>query len=125
MASIVKLGKGKQPPRAIDVVDLTDGRKRKRIRIGVVSHDDAVEFKRRIQNLLGAKILNRDPKPEMLEWLTGLPPAIYDRIAKTGLLESVGAAPAEPSPAALDRSTCERPTTRVATSRSRCADART
>jgi hypothetical protein len=32
MASVVRLGKGKQPPRAIDDVDPSEGGKRKRIR---------------------------------------------------------------------------------------------
>ncbi len=40
MASIVKLGKGKQPPRAIDFTDPDSG-KRQRIRLGVVSFDEA------------------------------------------------------------------------------------
>ena len=44
MASIVKLGKGKQPPRSIDFTGL-DG-KRKRLRLGVVTRSDAETAKR-------------------------------------------------------------------------------
>ena len=39
MASIVKLGKGKQPIRAIDFIAI-DG-KRKRVRLGTVTHEQA------------------------------------------------------------------------------------
>ena len=46
MASITKIGKGKQPPRAIDFIDDTDGRRRKRVRLGVVTHGEAAEAKR-------------------------------------------------------------------------------
>ena len=86
MASIVKLGKGKQPPRAIDFVDSTDNGKRKRIRIGIVTHDDAVEFKRRIEKLITAKVLNTSPDQETTVWLTGIGDAIYERLATHGLV---------------------------------------
>ena len=87
MASIVKLGKGKQPPRAIDFVDPSDNGKRKRVRIGVVSLDDAKEFKRRIEKLLTAKILNQSPDTETAVWLNGLADTLYDRVAKQGLAQ--------------------------------------
>ncbi|MDA1214961.1 MAG: hypothetical protein O2955_20855, partial [Planctomycetota bacterium] len=70
MASIQKLGKGKQPLRAIDFTDPLS-KKRKRIRLGVVSHDFAVECKRRIERLVAAKSLNH-PDPETSHWLTGI-----------------------------------------------------
>ena len=41
MASIVKLGKGKQPPRAIDFNNTTG--KRDRLRLGIVTHDDVLD----------------------------------------------------------------------------------
>jgi len=85
MASIVKLGSGKQPPRAIDFADPTDGGRRKRIRVGVVTHDEALEFKRHVEKLLAAKILNQTPNTETLLWLNGLPPLTYERLAARGL----------------------------------------
>ena len=87
MASITKLGKGKQPPRAIDFVDDTDGRKRKRIRLGVVTHDEARAAKCRIEKLMTAKILNQPPDQETAVWLSGVSDTIHARIAKTGLVE--------------------------------------
>ena len=83
MASIQKLGKGKQPLRAIDFTDPLS-KKRKRIRLGVVSHDFAVECKRRIERLVAAKSLNH-PDPETSHWLTGIAAEIHNRISKQGL----------------------------------------
>jgi integrase len=87
MASIVKLGKGKQPPRAIDFYDSTDDGKRKRVRIGIVTHDEALDFKRRIEKLLTAKVLNQSPDQETAVWLAGLSDSLFDRIAAQGLIE--------------------------------------
>ena len=69
MASIVKLGKGKQPPRAIDFIDKTDDNRRKRIRLGIVSHDFAKTAKTFIERLHTAKRLNRPIDGESEEWL--------------------------------------------------------
>ena len=97
MACISKLGKGKQPPRAIDFVDSTDDRRRKRIRIGVVSHDFAMECKRRVERLLSAKILNQSIDQETAEWLSGVSDDLHDRVARTGLCEPREAEAASPS----------------------------
>jgi len=96
MASTTKLGKGKQPVRAVDFVDVTDGRKRKRVRLGVVTHNEAVEAKRRIEKLLNARILNQCPTSETAEWLAAVPDHLHNRIARTGLCE-----PREPASASL------------------------
>jgi hypothetical protein len=87
MASIVRLGKGKQPVRAVDFVDVTDGRKRKRVRLGVVTHHEASEAKRRIEKLLNARILNQSPTSETTEWLADVPDHLHHRIARTGLCD--------------------------------------
>lgn len=87
VASIVKLGNGKRPLRAIDFVDPMAGGKRKRVRIGNVSHDDAVEFKRRVEKLLTAKILSHAPDQDTAVWLIGLSDSLYARIAAKGLIE--------------------------------------
>ena len=84
MACVTRLGKGKQPPRAIDFVDPTDG-KRRRIRLGVVTHAEAVEAKLRIEKLVNAKTLNQSPDSETTCWLAGLPDVIFDRIARCAL----------------------------------------
>ena len=86
MASITRLGKGKQPPRAVEFVDDTDGGKRKRIRLGIVTYTEAQEAKRRIEKLLTAKILNQQPDQETLRWLIGVSDTIHVRIARTGLV---------------------------------------
>ena len=88
MASVTKLGPGKQPPRAIDFVDDTDGGKRKRIRIGVTSHDEAEKFCRQIERLLAAKILNQGIDSETAKWLAGVPDSLHERIAQKGLCQS-------------------------------------
>ena len=88
MASITKLGKGKSPPRAIDFVDDTDGGKRKRIRIGVTSHDFAEEVCRRVEQLLSAKLLNQGISPATAEWLAGVSDTLHERIAQKGLCQS-------------------------------------
>ena len=87
MASITRLGKGKQPPRAIDFVDSTDGGKRKRIRLGVVGHRDAVEAKHRIEKLLNARVLNQSIDQETAVWLAGVSDDIHEKLAKAGLCE--------------------------------------
>lgn len=97
MASIVKLGSGKQPPRAIDFIDPTDNGKRKRIRLGIVSHDDAQEARREIENLLAKKMLNQTPDPKTILWLQGLPDVIHERIARQGLILARGAKSGAPT----------------------------
>ena len=87
VASITKLGKGKQPARAIDFVDPTDNRKRKRIRLGIVQHRDAVEAKHRIEKLLTARVLNQSIDSETAMWLSGVSCEIHERIARVGLCE--------------------------------------
>ena len=88
MASITKLGRGKQPPRAIDFVDDTEGGKRKRIRLGVTSHDFAEEVCRRVEQLLSAKLLNQGIGPATAEWLAGVSDTLHERIAQKGLCQS-------------------------------------
>ena len=95
MASITKLGKGKQPPRAIDFVDSTDGGKRKRIRLGVVGLSQAREAKVRVEKLLSAKVLNHTPDAETVRWLAGVCDTIHGRIVRAGLAE-----PRQPVPTA-------------------------
>ena len=83
MASIVKLGKGKQPPRAIDFVGL-DG-KRKRIRLGIVTLEQARQAKLRVEKLVAAKKLNQTPDSETVTWLRGVSDKLHDRIARVDL----------------------------------------
>jgi len=83
MASVIKLGGGKQPPRAIDFYDPTDGNKRKRIRLGVVSAEDANQVCRLVEKLVAAKSLDA----EVARWLCGLSDDIHQRIADNGLIE--------------------------------------
>lgn len=89
MASIVKLGKGRQPPIGIDYTDPADPppRRRKRLRLGAVSQGDAQEFKRRLKGILACRALNQDPAPDLAAWINGLPDLLYDRLANQGLLE--------------------------------------
>ena len=86
MASVTKLGKGKQPPRAIDFVDPADG-KRKRVRLGVVTYDVAQQAALRIEKLLMAKTLNQSIDSETAVWLRGVSGDVHERLAKVGLCE--------------------------------------
>jgi integrase len=97
MASITKLGRGKQPPRAIEFVDRKDGNKRKRIRLGVVPLEAAVEAKFRIERLYAAKALNQPPDASTLDWLQGLNDDIYVRIARAGLCDAREPEPSSPT----------------------------
>jgi len=96
MASITKLGKGKQPPRAIDFVDSNDGRKRKRIRLGVVGLSQAREAKVRVEKLLSAKVLNQTPDAETLRWLADVGDTIHGRFVRAGLAEPRQPVPTSP-----------------------------
>ena len=87
MASVTKIGKGKQPPRAIDFVDPADG-KRKRVRLGVVTYDVAQQAALRVEKLLSAKTLNQSIDSETAVWLRGVSGDVHDRLAKVGLCES-------------------------------------
>ncbi len=98
MASITKLGKGKQPPRAVDFIDPMD-RKRKRIRLGIVSHEAAQEARLRIERLSAAIALHQAPDLQTLQWLNGISDEIHARVARQGLCE-----PREPEPTAPELS---------------------
>ncbi|MBI1314106.1 tyrosine-type recombinase/integrase [bacterium] len=89
VASITKLGSGKQPPRAIDFVDADENgrRKRKRVRLGIVTHREALEAKLRIEKLLTAKRLNQSIDAETAAWLAGVSDDIHEKIARHGLCE--------------------------------------
>jgi len=83
MASIVKLGKGKQPPRAIDFTGLEG--KRCRLRIGKVQAAEAKDFKRGVERLLNARRLNQSPDGETIRWLRDVDVTIRERMARFGL----------------------------------------
>ena len=94
MASVVKLGMGKQPPRAID---FTHDNKRKRIRLGVVSREDANQVCRLVEKLVACKSLNTAPDSDVIHWLAGLSDEIHRRIADKGLTEPRNPPPASPT----------------------------
>ena len=82
MASIVKLSRGKQPPRAIDFV--MNGQ-RKRVRLGKILHDDARAAKRGIERLLICQQHGLELDADTAKWLTALSNEIHSRIARHGL----------------------------------------
>ncbi len=83
MASIVKLGSGKQPPRAIDFTGLEG--KRCRLRIGKVQADEAKDFKRFVERLLNSHRLSQNPDAETIRWLREIDATIRKRMARFGL----------------------------------------
>jgi len=63
--------------------------KRKAIRLGKCSRRDSVMFKCRIENLLSAKILGKEPGRDDSIWLSKLSSVIRKRIERAGLVEPV------------------------------------
>ncbi len=91
MASLVKLGSGKQPPRAIEFKGL-DG-KRCRLRIGKILLADARAYKRHVEHLLNAKRLGQRPPDETIGWLGNVEDATRNKLAKFNLCKPVSASP--------------------------------
>jgi integrase len=91
MASIVRLGKGKQPPRGIEFLGV-DG-KRHRLRLGKVDADTASKFKRGIEQLLNSARLNTSMPDEWAVWLGSVDDAIVNRMASMGLCSARAACP--------------------------------
>ena len=86
MASVTKLGQGKKPPRAVDFVNHLG--KRNRLRLGVVSHEDAMECRRFVEKLVNAKRLNHSPERSTIEWIAGINDELHERLSQFGLIES-------------------------------------
>ena len=91
MASIVRLGSGKQPPRGIDFFGV-DG-KRHRLRLGKVDADTASKFKRGIEQLLNSVRLGTTLPDEWAGWLAAVDDAIVGRMASMGLCSARVACP--------------------------------
>jgi integrase len=91
MASIVRLGRGKQPPRGIEFFGV-DG-KRHRLRLGKVDADTASKFKRGIEQLLNSARLNTSMPDEWAVWLGSVDDAIVNRMASMGLCSARAASP--------------------------------
>jgi integrase len=91
MASIVRLGKGKQPPRGIEFIG-PDG-KRHRLRIGKVDADTAGKFKRGIEQLLNSVRLGTTLPDEWAGWLASVDDALVNRMAAAGLCSARVACP--------------------------------
>ena len=85
MASITRIGKGKQPPRAIEFVD-RDG-KRQRIRIGVVTLNVAERFKTKIESLISTKILGLPPDALSSVWLAEISDDMHAKLVRVGLAD--------------------------------------
>ena len=68
-----------------------DGR-RPVIRLGKISYQQALDFKRRVERLLAAKAMGQPPDLDTAQWVASLSPAIHARLAATGLVEERGAA---------------------------------
>jgi integrase len=91
MASIVRLGSGKQPPRGIEFKGI-DG-KRHRLRLGVVSADSADKFKRGIEQLLNSLRLGTTLPDDWAAWLASVDDRIVNRMAAAGLCSARVACP--------------------------------
>lgn len=91
MASIVRLGKGKQPPRGIEFIGL-DG-KRHRLRLGKVDADTASKFKRGVEQLLNSVRLGTTLPDEWAAWLAAVDDDLVNRMASMGLCSARAACP--------------------------------
>jgi len=85
MASLTTIRDGKRPTKAIDFVDNSDGRKRKRIRLGPCNNKFAQHCKAWVERLIAAKATNH-PDLQAIEWANGLADDLHGRIVKQGLL---------------------------------------
>ncbi|MBN1341523.1 MAG: phage integrase SAM-like domain-containing protein [Phycisphaerae bacterium] len=84
MASLTRIGGGKTPIRAIDFFN-GEG-KRRRIRLGRVGRDSALEFKRQLEKLQEAQSLGNPLDPKLAEWVAGLPDKTHEKLAREGLV---------------------------------------
>ncbi len=81
MAGISKLGSGR---RAIQFVGVD--RKRRTIRLGKISQEDAEPIKRHIERLLTAKITAQPLDRRTVAWIGELEAPLLDKLARVGLL---------------------------------------
>jgi len=81
MAGISKLGNGR---RAIQFVG-TD-RKRRTIRLGKISQEDAEPIKRHVERLLMAKVTAQPLDRRTVAWIAELETPLLDKLARVGLL---------------------------------------
>ncbi|MCA9295077.1 MAG: site-specific integrase, partial [Phycisphaerales bacterium] len=75
--------------RRIQFIDST--RNRRAIRLGRVTARQAEAVKVRIEELVSSSITGHPPSDQMSTWLTNLDDVLYDKLAKTGLVEERGA----------------------------------
>jgi integrase len=93
VATIIKTGKGKMPPRAIQ---FALGGERKTLRIGVVRLEEAQQIKTQVERLVAARTLNQPLAADLASWVAGLPPDMHARFTRACLVDSrdpVSAAP--------------------------------
>ena len=83
MASIVNLGKGKKPLRAIDFS--FPANHRHRLRLGVVSMDTAKECCRQVEKLIEARSTGQALGLSTGEWLKQIDDNIYESLVRFGL----------------------------------------
>ena len=95
MASLIKIGGGKTPPRAIQFTDGDGGRKT--IRLGRCGLEAAREFKRQIEILVSHAITNAPMGAATSEWLAGLPDRIHEKLAGKGLVAPRNLRPVAPT----------------------------
>ena len=91
MASIVKTSKGKVPARAIQYYE--PGGKRRTIGLGKSGLEVARRFKGRVEALLSSAAMGQMPDMETIQWLSGLPDEMHQKLADNNLV-----APREPAP---------------------------
>jgi hypothetical protein len=85
MASLHNTSKGTVPGRAIQSVDRD--RNRRTIRLRKIGLKAALVFKGKVEALVACAMTNTTPAPEVSSWLTGLPDAVYVKLAGFGLVE--------------------------------------
>jgi len=112
MASISRFNNG---TRAIQFV-AADGHRRT-IRLGKVTQRQADSAKRFVEDLLACRITGASPRPATSEWITSLPEAIHERLARVGLVDAREAATtptlAEWTRTYIDSRTDVKPRTRI------------
>ena len=84
MASLIKVGGGKMPLRAIQFM-ASDG-ERRTIRLGRCGLEAAREFKRQVEILASHATTNTPLDAATSGWLAGLPDRMHEKLAEKGLV---------------------------------------
>ena len=68
--------------------DSLHGGRRERVRLGRVTIEEGLDFKRRIETILADLLLGQQHTANLCEWLNGLPAGMQERLQRAGLIQA-------------------------------------